>query len=146
MAKNVTVSEDDLIFACGMTAYTEWALWNGQDEEGPVTVLDDEFSVQVSRRGPDAKGWPISEVHKMNWRHTGGAEDVIRFRKIRAMTPQESEAARKLGRSWTPDAWLMSDMKSSMVVSETNPEKVARMLKDEWEASPLYLHKPDGPK
>ena len=70
-------------------AWGPWIGWDGSDERGPlIDPCDFEQIVEVERRGPDAEHWMIAEAHHIDWKHTGGKEDVLRFRvRLSALSP-----------------------------------------------------------
>ncbi len=65
-----------------------WMDWNGLREFPKEEFQQVEFEVlvQVERRGPDAELWLVTEAHKMDWAHTGGKEDIVRFRISQGLT------------------------------------------------------------
>ena len=60
--------------------WKKWQRWDGHDDIGPAL---DENLVNLFRRSPDAKGWLIAEAHKVDWKHTGGPEDVLYYREVK---------------------------------------------------------------
>ncbi len=55
---------------------------HASEENFPPGDLDPEQIVEVCRRGPDAVEWLVAEAHQLDWAHTGGKEDIVRYRPV----------------------------------------------------------------
>ena len=80
------------IFLSSLT-WGPWIDWDGMSDWPEEGFIDgeEEVLVHVGRRGPDPMHWITAERHNIDWHHSGGQEDVLRYRiNIRVDSVTES--------------------------------------------------------